>query len=139
MLTKADVTGSLIYWNDIVPSHLPHPVTAKPKRSLSEPDDETLFGFKDDDEMADDAHAADLPSTRPAKVKKLVENEAAETNDEGLGEFLDDYDDEAMNDFVVDDDGAGYLADTKNRRDLDRYQAKNQRKTMDELNQGFCF
>eukprot|EP00842_Homolaphlyctis_polyrhiza_P002193 jgi/Hompol1/2975/HPOL_003097-RA len=78
-----------------------------------------------------------LPSShkKPAlaasrKSRSIVDDTAKEGTDDDEGD-VDDYDD--MADFVVDDDGAGYLQDVARPGEMRRYQERSREQAMREL------
>lgn len=47
----SDALGLIYLWGSVLPKDQPHPVTSKPRYSLDDPDEETLFGLNEDDEF----------------------------------------------------------------------------------------
>ncbi|KAI8913330.1 hypothetical protein EDD86DRAFT_187289, partial [Gorgonomyces haynaldii] len=97
-LVLADSLGNILYWDNIIKQPHPHPVSGEPQFTLDEEDEETMF-------------PPDIP----------LDLEAKEADDE-YDEEMDDGED--LQDFVVDDDGAGYLDDLKEKSGVDRYRER---------------
>lgn len=146
----ADETGSIIFWKPFInEAQHPHPVTGTPS-SLSLDNDckEGLFGPEDEDEfdnldenvdfeklneLADSGLLLGGDSKKEAKNKlnTLVEVEAKEDNRDEVEEDYDDYED--MKDFVVDDDGAGYLEDMRKPEEVAKYHKRAQQNVIDQI------
>jgi hypothetical protein len=135
----ADETGSVLYWTSFInETKYPHPVTGKPKNFLDNEDNEALFGIDESedefDKMDDDIDFSKLNEIADAglmetqlsshekkelkmklKQNKLLDLEAAKQSKildlEEENEDNDDIEDlgEDLDDFVVDDDGAGCI------------------------------
>jgi hypothetical protein len=124
----ADESGSVIYWKSFInESKYPHPVTGKPKLLLDKEDTEALFGIEDSedefDKMDDDidfsklneiADTGLMESQRSSHEKKDLKLKAKQSkllDLEAVNEDNDDIEDlgEDLDDFVVDDDGAGCI------------------------------
>jgi hypothetical protein len=158
-LSLVTESGGVAYWDLFVKNHLPHPVAGFPKSTLDQPDSYSLFGAEENSDIEEDNT---LGSTEAKSRKnhfkgnKMVDDEAMDDDDDELGhrrkprakmsieeeeniedlenaifDEIDDYED--MKNFVVDDDGGGYLEDLQDPRQYEMYQKRTQKEALNGL------
>ncbi|KAH6599746.1 hypothetical protein BASA50_002771 [Batrachochytrium salamandrivorans] len=151
-LLLMDASGNLGYIEKAIPPELPHPVTGQEKKIIKQAPKSSSeqSNSKLDQLFADLEAAEDEPiSSKRGLVRKdmtSARKTSAETSnsmDKRMGNGADDSDEEIdeeeyedMCDFVVDDDGAGYLEDLKRPSDERRYQERSRAKAFSELQRG---
>ncbi|KAI8926336.1 hypothetical protein BC831DRAFT_414136 [Entophlyctis helioformis] len=161
-LLMIDPNGKISYMEKVIPSELPHPVTGQETKKLVAKEPKTsdvgararelemLFGeIEGEDEIVPAAMLAQAGNAgkrtavpgRSGKSRKfnsdslddLVDNMADHVSEDD-GDEEDAGDDGAdLNDFVVDDDGAGYIEDLKRPDELRRYRERSRAAALRDL------
>lgn len=120
MFNQCDKEGEVHCWKDFIPSSYPHPVkNSALMMDKGVEEDEKLFG---DDDFDDDSLAKGLVDTQAMETGDNENENAAFDERNDLAAFEEDFIND--NDFVVNDDNAGYNNDlsteagyAKNRED----------------------
>ena len=120
-----------MYWEKVISSDLPHPVTGEERRQVQKINH--IQGKKLAAQMFALDEASESPPSHQSRPKREVDS-----LEELLGEDLEDLidaadDDQEMRDFVVDDDGAGYLDEISHATGLRKYHERSRQDALKEL------
>lgn len=121
-LTLTDVHGQVRVWKEVMPASLPHPATIERNKQPLNASQKVL---RQEIKQEIKKEKTQPPKKAPApKLESLFDSAAEDDDEEGedidmleeLGEDVDEVDDdegEDLGDFVIDDDGAGYVETEK--------------------------
>ncbi|KAI9017336.1 WD40-repeat-containing domain protein [Gaertneriomyces semiglobifer] len=125
-LCIVDGLGRMVYWENVIPA------AEVDSMRIEELFDEQAAVASDE---ADADEQPELKAEKPTRGKPAMITDLERYNAELLADLDDD--DEAPDDFVVDDDGAGYAAPLDRPGHLRRYQEEGRKRIGDELSRHY--
>ncbi|KAK5671747.1 DNA polymerase alpha accessory factor Mcl1 [Batrachochytrium dendrobatidis] len=147
-LLTIDSIYNIGYIEKAIPAELPHPVTGQEKKIVKQLQKTDFEQSKSKlDQLFAELEAEDEPISKPNRLaskntfsadrrNNTTDSNMATYNNYADNEEIDEEEYEEMCDFVVDDDGAGYLEDLKRPSDALRYKERSRATALSELQLG---